>query len=143
MAKDYANVLCLVTTSPVDNSVYFQHVYSRPIEWDVLEEPVALATCLLNIANAYELVILDDISVWLSNVIALKMNVYYEIDCILNALSSLKAKLVVSKELGLGMLPSSVLVLEYVNLLNCVNQILARALSSVYFVIAGQAIKIK
>ncbi|AIC63753.1 Adenosylcobinamide kinase [Candidatus Hodgkinia cicadicola] len=142
-ADDYANVLCLVTTPPVSKSGYFQHVCSRPIEWDVLEEPVALAACLLNIANAYDLVILDDVSVWLSNVIALKMNVYYEIDCVLDALRGLKAKLIVSRELGLGMLPNSALVLEYVSLLNCVNQILARALSSVYFVIAGQAIKIK
>lgn len=71
------------------------------------------------------------------------MNVYYEIDCVLDALRGLKAKLIVSRELGLGMLPNSALVLEYVSLLNCVNQILARALSSVYFVIAGQAIKIK
>ncbi|AUG33828.1 Adenosylcobinamide kinase [Candidatus Hodgkinia cicadicola] len=143
MAKGYANVLCLVTVAPVDESVYFQHVCSRPIEWDVLEEPVALAICLLSNADAYDLIILDDIGVWLSNVIALRMNVYYEIDCVLDALCRLKAKLVVSKELGLGLLSNSALALEYVNLLNCVNQLLARTLSSVYFVIASQAIKIK
>lgn len=143
IAKGYANVLCLVTMSSVNDSVYFQHVCSRPIEWDVLEEPIALATCLLSVANAYDLIILDDISVWLSNVVALKMNVYHEVDCMLNALCGLKTKLIVSKELGLGMLPNTALALEYVNLLSCVNQILARALSSVYFVVAGRAVKIK
>lgn len=63
IAKDYANVLCLVTMSPVCNSVYFQHARSRPIEWDILEEPIALATCLLSAASAYDLIVLDDISV--------------------------------------------------------------------------------
>lgn len=63
IAKAYANVLCLVVMAPVNESVYFQHVYSRPIGWDVLEEPIALATCLLSVAGAYDLVILDDIGV--------------------------------------------------------------------------------
>ncbi len=104
---------------------------------------MALATSLRHIASAYDLVILDDVSVWLSNIVALKMNVYYEVDCVLEALLRLKAKLVVSKELGLAPLPSSPLVLKYVGLLSCVNQLLARTLDSVRFVIAGRVIKLK
>ncbi|XXN13839.1 MAG: bifunctional adenosylcobinamide kinase/adenosylcobinamide-phosphate guanylyltransferase [Candidatus Hodgkinia cicadicola] len=89
------------------------------------------------------MVVLDDVSVWISNIIALKMNVYCEVDRILSVLSSIKHKLVVSKELGLGIIPNSPLVLKYTNLVSCVNQVFARTLNSVYFVIASNAIKIK
>ncbi len=75
MTEDCANVLCLVTTVPVDGSVCFQRVCSGPIEWDAPEECVALATCLLSDADAYGLIISDDVGVRLSNV---KMSVCYK-----------------------------------------------------------------
>ncbi|XXM93366.1 MAG: bifunctional adenosylcobinamide kinase/adenosylcobinamide-phosphate guanylyltransferase [Candidatus Hodgkinia cicadicola] len=143
IAGGYTGVLHLVTMITADSRLHSQHINLRPIEWDVLEEPIALAYCLRQFSNAYNLIILDDISVWLSNVIALKLSIYHEVDCVIEALQSLRAKLVLSKELGLGVLPNNLLTSNYVNLLSCVNQLLANALSSVYFVIAGQALKIK
>ncbi len=52
MAKGCANVLCLVATAPANESVCFQHVCSRPIEWGVPDEPVVLVICLLSNADA-------------------------------------------------------------------------------------------
>ncbi|ATY93500.1 Adenosylcobinamide kinase [Candidatus Hodgkinia cicadicola] len=143
LAEDYLKVLYLVTMSPGSSQALFQHIKLRPANWDVLEEPVNLATCLQQFAIHYDLIILDDISIWISNLLLLKQNVYYETDCVLKELNKLKAKLVVSKELGLGILPNSALVLRYVGLLSCVNQLFALTLSNVYFLIAGRAIKIK
>ncbi|XXN19791.1 MAG: bifunctional adenosylcobinamide kinase/adenosylcobinamide-phosphate guanylyltransferase [Candidatus Hodgkinia cicadicola] len=143
LAKAYLKVLCLVTMLPDDNSTYFQHIRLRPTSWDVLEEPVELAVCLQQFASDYDLIILDDISLWISNLILLKKNIYYEVDCILKELIKLPAKLIVSRELGLGILPSNLLVLKYVNLLGCVNQLFAFALDTVYFLLAGRALKIK
>ncbi|XXM90186.1 bifunctional adenosylcobinamide kinase/adenosylcobinamide-phosphate guanylyltransferase [Candidatus Hodgkinia cicadicola] len=143
ICKEYTSVLYLAVTLSSDSGAYFQHVRSKPVEWDILEEPVELAASLRRFAADYSLVVLDDVSVWLSNVITLKMNAYYEIDCVIEVLRTLKNKLVVSRELGLGIMSTSALVYKYVGLLNSVNQLLAKTLSSVYFVIAGQAIKIK
>jgi len=71
------------------------------------------------------------------------MSLYYEVDRLIAKLRNLKHKLVVSKELSLGVQPNNVLVCKYVSLLGSVNQVLASFANSVYFVIAGQPVKLK
>ncbi|XXM93550.1 bifunctional adenosylcobinamide kinase/adenosylcobinamide-phosphate guanylyltransferase [Candidatus Hodgkinia cicadicola] len=120
-----------------------QHIKLRPLNWDVIEELVELVDCLSKAASAHELVALDDISLWLANLVALGMSLCCEVDRLIAKLCSLEHKLVVSKELSLGVQPNNVLVCKYVGLLGSVNQALASSANSVYFVIAGQPVKLK
>ncbi len=133
-----------------------RHQVSRPQDWSTLEEPVNLAdrlAPLLNGAGSLGVVIIDSLDVWVANLLmehqsetkkALEKIVINEADKLLTlAADSPQAFVMVSSEVGLGLVSPEPLGRRFQDLLGTVNQKIAASATEVYLVFAGIPSKIK
>src|SRR6266516_2766662 len=139
-----------------------RHRASRPKGWHTLEEPLDLARAVRQAAELADVVLLDCVTLWLGNVLlqasgqhaqdeqgeealhttsrlfderALK-----EIEAMLAVVKSLglnKTLIVVTNEIGLGIVPAYPLGRLYRDTLGYVNQRLAQVAERVYLMVAG------
>ncbi|TMC87412.1 MAG: bifunctional adenosylcobinamide kinase/adenosylcobinamide-phosphate guanylyltransferase [Chloroflexi bacterium] len=145
-----------------------RHRASRPKGWHTLEEPLDLARAVHRAVELADVLLLDCVTLWLGNVllresgrrekdeeaevefhttgglfdeVALK-----EIEALLSAVKLLgpnKTLIVVTNEVGLGIVPAYPLGRLYRDTLGYVNQRLAQAADRVYLMVAGMAVDIK
>lgn len=133
-----------------------RHQASRPRDWSTLEEPVNLSdklAPLLNGARSLGVVIIDSVDVWVANLLmehqslsnqALEKTVINETDKLLALTAdSPQAFVMVSSEVGLGLVPPEPLGRRFQDLLGTVNQKIAASATEVYLVFAGIPSKIK
>ncbi len=141
-----------------------RHQEARPAGWYTIEEPLDLVHALRLGAAHGDVVVLDCITLWLSNwlcmqgdeheweqVSPLRMNRYIdgvvaEIEGALRVVAQLdqrKSLVVVSNEVGLGTVPAYALGRLYRDALGHVNQCLASAATRVYLMVAGLGVDVK
>ena len=127
------------------------HRARRPKGWDTLEEPLDLAGAAAPIMNRYDTVVIDCLTLWVSNLL-----LRHEADAnaeqiILDAagrLLELIARsaatwIAVSNEVGLGVVPAWPLGRTYRDALGRVNQLCAARAGRVYLMVAGLALELK
>jgi adenosyl cobinamide kinase/adenosyl cobinamide phosphate guanylyltransferase len=119
-----------------------RHRESRPAAWITVEAPVEVARAVGELApNAF--VVLDCLSLWVSNAIEAKLGddrILDEAREIASALANREAPaVVVSNEVGLGIVPMNALARRYRDTLGRVNATFVDAAESAYFVVAGKA----
>ena len=145
-----------------------RHRASRPRDWHTLEEPLDLARAVRQAAELADVVLLDCVTLWLGNVLLQASGQYEkddegevefhttsrlfderalkEIEALLAVVKSLapnKTLIVVTNEVGLGVVPAYPLGRLYRDTLGYVNQRLAQAADHVYLMVAGIAVDIK
>jgi adenosylcobinamide kinase/adenosylcobinamide-phosphate guanylyltransferase len=138
-----------------------RHRASRPQQWYTLEEPLDLVEAVRSAANLADVLLLDCITLWLANWLSQQYETngeevtssplvderaLKEVEALLDALNSLlpdKTLIVVTNEVGLGIVPAYALGRLYRDTLGYVNQRLARAADRVYLMVAGIAVDIK
>ena len=156
-------VLFVATAEPLNEEMEVRiskHREERPQGWNTVEAPVGLASQIeSNMANN-EVVIVDCLTLLTSNVIlgqkrgfsgldeideqTAEKQITAEIDAFIEIMKNSEATfLVVSNEVGLGLVPDNDLGRIYRDLLGRVNQMVARYADVVYLLMAGIAIKIK
>ncbi|MFM2318901.1 MAG: bifunctional adenosylcobinamide kinase/adenosylcobinamide-phosphate guanylyltransferase [Pseudomonadota bacterium] len=116
------------------------HQASRPAEWLTLEEPLALATTLETYAQPECLLLVDCLTLWLSNLLSLdqEQRLNHELQALYNVLPRLQGELLlVSNETGLGIVPMGELTRRYVDEAGRMHQYLATQMQRVIFMIAG------
>jgi adenosylcobinamide kinase / adenosylcobinamide-phosphate guanylyltransferase len=129
-----------------------KHQASRPANWQTLELPLALGRSLA--APIAELVIVDCITLLVTNVLlslpedtpgeTVMQKVQVEIDELIEAQARIRGQwLLVSNEVGLGLVPPYPLGRVYRDALGWANQRLARAAERVIFMVAGIPMVIK
>ena len=137
-----------VASDPEMAKKILSHKTQRPSGWDTIEEPVDLIGALRSVKKDHGAVILDCLTFWVSNLI--HYNKLYseqifelaeETSAYLNT-SSINA-LVVTNELGMGIVPGSAEVRLYRNIAGKVNRIFANRSEAAYFVISGIGQRIK
>ncbi len=127
------------------------HRSQRPSHWRTLEEPIHLASAIASTTQDYDVCLLDCLTVWVSNLL---LTMEKEPDCetmILAALDELievyekssATWIVVSNEVGLGIVPPYSLGRTYRDILGRVNQALAVRADRVYMTVAGFALDAK
>ncbi len=127
-----------------------QHRDRRPSRWLTLEAPRQVASQLDNVPPD-RLVLLDCLTMWVSNLLLSSdsaNSAHSELDRQLDqfliwSYQHPKEVLVVSNEVGLGVVPPNQLGRQYQDLLGRANQRLASAASAVYLMVAGLPIDIK
>lgn len=127
------------------------HRESRPQEWDTLEEPLDLVGALAGVAHQYDTILLDCLTLWVSNLLLqgdlveeVEVDVPDEAGRLLAAYGQGTASwIVVSNEVGLGVVPPTELGRLYADELGRVNQLVAAAADQVYFMAAGLPLKLK
>ncbi len=112
--------------------------------WTTLEEQFALAASLAKHTQADRPVLVDCLTLWLSNLMADRRDIAVETDALVAVLPSLRGPVVfVSNEVGLGIVPDNALAREFRDHAGRLNQALAAAADRVVFVAAGLPLILK
>ena len=127
------------------------HRQSRPPEWDTLEEPIDPAASLARLSQRYDTVLLDCLTLWVSNLLlrnpdaeSSRSDILAEAGRLLDVYRSGSASwIVVSNEVGLGVVPPTRLGRIFADELGRVNKLVAVAADDVYFMAAGLAMPMK
>lgn len=124
-----------------------QHRKRRGSAWDTFEEPLAAAELLKKLSSTHDIVLLDCLTLWLSNVMAHTDGdgaVLSRSDDLVSAIKDFSgACIVVSNEVGLGIVPDNPLARRFRDLAGLLNQKTAQVADEVYFSAAGIPVRIK
>lgn len=116
-----------------------KHKARRPQNWQLVEEPLALAGVLQKNAAPDRCLLVDCLTLWLSNLLAENDTMAeFEIEKLLNLLPALSGEIIcVSSEIGLGVMPDNALARRYADRLGELNQAIARRCERVVLAVAG------
>ncbi len=124
-----------------------KHRKDRGSAWDTYEEPLAVADLLRKLSGRYQVALVDCLTLWLSNIIAHTDGdaaVLQNVEILVKALSDFEgACIVVSNEVGLGIVPDNPLARKFRDFAGMLNQKIAQRADEVYFTAAGIPMKIK
>ena len=152
LAGQYKRVLFIATAEGRDEEMrerIARHKAARAKHWETLEEPVRLAAALSKRTGGYDAVLLDCLTLWVSNLLtteppASPETIAVEPQGLLDAYERGTASwIVVSNEVGLGVVPPSELGRLYRDALGKVNQRFAARADNVYLLVAGLALDLK
>jgi len=121
------------------------HRTARPVHWRCVEEPLALAAALQAADAPGALLLVDCLTLWLSNLLhAGDERFAAERAALLNALPTLQAELLlVGNEVGHGIVPLGALNRRFVDENGWLHQALAERCDAVRFVMAGCVLPLK
>lgn len=121
-----------------------QHKKQRPIGWSLLEEELSLASLLHDAKYEDKLLLVDCLTLWLSNMMFAQCDVVQEMNSFCQALSSYTGDIIlVSNEVGLGLVPETALGRDFRDAQGRLNQKVAAVADCVEFIAAGLPIKLK
>jgi len=122
------------------------HRARRPASWTSVQEPIALAQALHMHARADRCVLVDCLTLWLSNLLGSDDGARFELEreTLLATLPMLPGEIVlVSNEVGLGIVPMGELTRRFVDEAGRLHQALAAQCERVVFVAAGLPLVLK
>lgn len=122
-----------------------RHRADRPAHWGLIEEPLTLAATLQAHAAMNRCLLVDCLTLWLSNLLAADHNTLEtEIQSLLNALPTLPGEvLLVSNEVGQGIVPDNPLARRFRDEAGRLHQAVAQACDRVSFIVAGLPLTLK
>ena len=118
-----------------------QHREERGGEFTTIEEPIELARVISE--AKFDVLVIDCLTLWLSNVMFQKKAC--EIDALERAVEAMRGTIiVVTNEVGSGIVPTDhALSREFRDQAGILNQRIAAIAQEVYFMVFGQALRIK
>jgi adenosylcobinamide kinase/adenosylcobinamide-phosphate guanylyltransferase len=124
-----------------------RHRASRAVDFVTIEEPIALAGALAALAGRADVVVVDCLTLWVSNLLIADRS---DAD-ILAAARSLTAAMadapfasfVVTDEVGAGIVPENAIARRFRDLLGWANQALAQSAERVLLMVAGYPLRVK
>jgi adenosylcobinamide kinase/adenosylcobinamide-phosphate guanylyltransferase len=154
-ALDYANLhfskkLYLATCEVLDEEMARRvenHKKIRGPEWRTVEEPLEVVEKVRRHGDEAEVILLDCITLWLSNLL-LKWDddskVTSEVDRLIETLKKSQTSfLIVSNEVGMGIVPANPLSRRFRDLSGMVNQRIAEVADTVILMVSGLPIFLK
>ncbi len=124
-----------------------RHRASRDHDWAVHEVPVELARWFESHGKAYRVVLLDCLTLWLSNLLGARAGdvaVMRQVADLIGAMRTSRACVViVSNEIGMGLVPADKATRRFRDLAGRINQAFAEAARDVWFVVGGQKLRLK
>ncbi len=154
-AKLSSNVLYVATATAQDEEMaerIVRHRASRPARWDTLEVPLGVAAALREGIGGYDVVLIDCLTLLASNILLryerrpdlAEAALLAELDEIFTLCEAAGVTLImVSNEVGMGVVPPYPLGRYYRDLLGRANQRVARRADHVLLLIAGLPVDIK
>ncbi len=122
------------------------HQAQRPDHWQLVEEPEALAVALQRHAAEDHCVLVDCLTLWLTNLLCLddEARMRREIDALLDALPKLPGTIIlVSNETGMGVVPLGELTRRYCDEAGRLHQAVAARCDRVIMTVAGLPLNLK
>ena len=154
MARGGERVLFIATAEALDEAMHRRiasHRRYRPEHWDTLEEPIHLNRAVRPIIDRYDTFILDCLTLWVSNLLleneeapGAESMILETVRRLLDLIDAAGGRwILVSNEVGQGIVPSSPLGREYRDVLGRVNQLVASRADKAYLMVAGLALELK
>lgn len=146
--KEGGKVAFIATCEPKDKEMKKRialHKAARPKSWTTFEVPCDMDPLLKNFDPSFKTILIDCLTLWVSNLV-LKNTAQEAIETkALKMLACLKKTnaIIVSNEVGLGIVPDNELARLFRDIAGRINQIVARQADEVYFMISGIPLKIK
>jgi adenosylcobinamide kinase/adenosylcobinamide-phosphate guanylyltransferase len=120
------------------------HQQRRGPQWHLVEAPVDLAAAIPGADTPDSVLLIDCLSVWVTNLLVKEMDIDTSKAALLAALQRASGTIVlVASETGLGIVPDNRLSRQFRDANGRLNQALAGDAHEVFFVVAGIASKIK
>jgi adenosylcobinamide kinase/adenosylcobinamide-phosphate guanylyltransferase len=154
MASAHDNVLVVATAEAGDDDMAARiaaHQAARPDDWDTLEEPLDPAAALVAVhtsGDRYDVIVIDCLTVWISNLMLADGPDAPDYDDETAALIAAyetgeTSWIVVTNEVGMGVVPPSESGREFRDALGRVNATFARRADRVISMTAGLALDLK
>lgn len=156
-ANDSGRKVIFVATAQITDtemqSRILRHRNERPVDWRTTESPVNLADTLLQVDEESAFIIVDCLTLWLSNVLCVADSDVpqfndtawqKERDSLCDLLPKLQADIVlVSNEVGWGIVPDNSVARRFRDEQGRLNQLLATHCDTVTLVVAGLPLTLK
>lgn len=121
-----------------------RHRARRGPYWQTVEEPLELARTLAAQARPDQPILVECLTLWVSNLMAAGRDLAAEREALLRTLPSLSGPVVlVSNEVGLGIVPDNALARAFRDEIGILHQAIARLADHVVFVAAGLPLVLK
>jgi len=123
-----------------------QHVERRGANFITYEEDLTLDKAIINCAKNHDIILVDCLTIWLANIgYNQEIDEKQNIKNLLLALekTSNKTIILVSNEVGLGIVPANKVARKFADRAGELNQKVAKICNQVYLVTAGIPLKIK
>ena len=141
----------IATAEPLDQEMkerIILHKNERPAGWTTVEEPIHLEKTVKKCGEAYDVLLIDCLTLWVSNLLVNKsMNekaILKQISALVASCREVTARVImVTNELGMGIVPANSLSRLYRDLVGKVNQQVALEADAVYFLVSGIPMKLK
>ena len=143
----------IATAQALDDEMHARierHKKERGASWQSVEEPLRAAQWIRDNSGEFDVVLLDCMTLWLSNTMFAKetketdSHIASASDELINAMRECKPKVVVvTNEVGMGIVPESALGREFRDHAGRLNRLVAEAAAEVYLVVSGISLCIK
>lgn len=152
-ARHHGQVLFVATAGLFDDDMRSRaarHRAERPQGWDTLEETVDVAAALASRRDAHDVVVVDCLTLWVSNLLLAghpppdERTIAARTTELLGAVCAAGTHgIVVSNEVGLGIVPPTPLGRAYRDALGRANQVAAATADRVVLLVAGLELSLK
>lgn len=120
------------------------HIAARGDTWKTIEAPILLCDAIEQACSEQCSVLVDCLTLWLSNIMQTDLDVESEVRKLTTTIASVTEPLVlVSNEVGMGIVPESPLARQFRDEQGRLNQLIAAACDRVEFVAAGLPLRLK
>ena len=156
LAKKYNDVVYIATAEVKDEEMRERiqiHRARRPFDWKTVEAPFHVDVVVSNLSEKVGVVYIDCITLYITNMLLSddreilkqkQLQILDEINRLSKACRESKSDVImVSNEVGLGIVPDNALSRVFRDIAGNANQMLADEADEVYFMVAGIAQKIK
>ena len=154
-ALDYANQhfskkIYLATCEALDEEMAQRiehHKKMRSPEWQTIEEPIEIVNKIMRYGDEADVILLDCITLWLSNLLMRQKDdpeIMEEISRFIDTIKKKQTSLIlVSNEVGLGIVPVDPLGRRFRDLSGMANQKIAEVVNTVILMVSGIPIFLK
>lgn len=137
----------IATATPSDEEMkqrIDRHKEDRDARWETFETPVDIAPLLEEMGDAFNVVVIDCLTLWLSNLMFSGKEIEEEFRSFVLAVSQSPSNVfIVSNEVGQGIVPENAMARQFRDLSGFLNQRVAEQADDVYLMSSGIALKIK
>lgn len=124
-----------------------RHRATRSAEWKTIEEPLDVEAWFAKQGSEYRIIVFDCVTLWLSNLVGIGLGesiILARVGTLLDAMRRTGAKvIIVSNELGSGLVPAEPSVRAFRDLSGRVNQCLAAGANEAYLAVSGLSLRLK
>lgn len=143
--------LFIATAQPLDDEMKKRienHRISRGENWKTIEEPIEISKVIWVNAKEYSLMLIDCLTIWVSNLLERSRGdeekILEEVKKLEEAIKESDVRfIIVSNEVGMGIVPDNKLARQFRELLGIVNQRMAELSDRVILMVSGVPVVLK